>query len=749
LRDTRGTPRPTIFCYPTFFDFRNQNRVFEHIVSYRDSEFSLTGFEQPVQLRGAVVSWDLFPLLQVQPVPGRGFLASEEDPGQRSVILSHELWKARFAGDTAIIGRPITLDRQPYAVVGIAPEAFNFPVGNNPIQVWTTLGRESQVGTVQPVTKQRGARMLNVIARLKPGVSIEQAQIELDAVATAVARDYPASNKNLASTYVRPELETMTGDTRRPILFLLGAVGLVLLIACANIANLLLVRTAEREREFALRTAIGAGRGRIARQVVTESLMLSFVGCAAGVLAATWLLKLVVPLAGDSIPRIQQAAIDTNVLAFSVALAVLTGVLFSLAPAMRLLRLELNAPLKEASRTSAEGSDRLRSALVVAQVALGLVLLSGASLLIASFLHLMRRDIGFRPERLLTFNVSVPPAEYSRPRQLQFHAQLLENLRSLPGITSAALGMPLPLTGSQMSVSFNIQERPAPPYQRPRSNMAIVSPGYFRTIGVPLLQGREFTERDDADAPLTLIVNRAFADRFFPGEDAVGKRIEPGATSDASGTKMREIVGIVGNAKQSPLNPDAEPIYYFPYQQMPWCCPPVIVRTAESTLAIESSIRGVVATLDKQMPVYDVRTLDVILAQGIARPRFQMLLLGSFAALALLLTVVGLYGVVAYSVVRRTREIGVRMALGAGRDIVMGMVLRQAMLLVALGMTIGVAGALASGRLMSKMLYGVGSGDPLLMATACLVVAAATALAAYLPARRAASIDPMQALRSE
>jgi putative ABC transport system permease protein len=748
-RDVRGTPHPAALSYPTFFDFRKDNRAFEHLVSYYDDQITLSGSGEAVQLRGLIVSWDLFPLLGVRPLLGRGFLPHEEAPGERVVILSHGLWNTRFGGDPGIVGQTVSLDREPHTVIGVAPAGFHFPPGSDPVELWTTLARHARSATVQPMTEQRGARLLRAMARLRPGVTLEQAQARMDAVAAALARQYPDTNRSLPGTYVRPELEKLVGDTRKPLLVLLAAVGLVLLIACANVANLLLARTADREREFALRAAIGAGRGRMVRQLVTESLALALAGCAAGVLFAGAILTWVLPLAGNSIPRIQQAAIDGRVLGFSIGLAVCTSVLFSLAPVLRVARGEFSGPLKEGSRGATDRSDGLRSGLVVAQIALGLVLLSSAGLLAASFVHLMRRDLGFRPERLLAFSVSLANAEYPRPRQLEFHARLLEALDSLPDAVSAALAMPLPLTGSSMTVSFNIQERPAPPHERPSSDMAIVSPGYFRTIGVPLLQGREFTERDDDRAPPVLIVNRAFADKFFPGENALGKQIEPGATSDARGTRMREIVGVVGNAKQSPLRPEAEPIYYFPYRQLPWCCPPVVVRTAADPLRIEPAVRSVIASLDKQLPVYEVRTLESILSTGVAVPRFLLFLLGSFAVIALLLTAVGLYGVMAYSVARRTRELGVRIAMGASSREILGMVLKKAMLLVLVGIGIGLGGVLAAGRLVRGMLFVVGAGNPALPAAACCVVALTAALAAYLPARRAASTDPMQALRSE
>jgi putative ABC transport system permease protein len=746
--DRRG-PVPTDLSYPTFFDFRSDNKVFDDIVSYRDSQFALTGTGQPLHLRGQIVSWDLFPLLGVQPLIGRGFLPQEEESGQRVVILSHQLWQEQFGGDATAVGRTLIIDREPNTIVGIAPPGFNFPLGGAPVQIWTTLARDADSATYTAITKQRGARLLNAMARLKPGIGIEQARAQLDAVGAALAKQYPDSNKNVAATLVRPEVENLAGDTRKPLLILLGAVGLVLLIVCANIANLLLTRSAERAREFAVRTAIGAGQGRLVRQLITESLTLSIIGCAAGVLAAKGTIQLMLPLAGTSIPRIQETSIDGHVLLFTALLAVATSLLFSLAPLLRIIRPEVNSALKEGARATTNRSEGLRSALCVGQVALGLILLSGAGLLIASFHRLMQRDLGFQPVGLLSFSLSLPDKDYPGEKQNVFYAELLEKLRNVPGATSAATVMPLPLTGSQMTVSFNIQDRPAPPAERPSSNMAVVTPGYFKTIGAAFLRGRDFREQDDSNAAPVLIVNHAFAEKFFPGENAVGKRIEPGATAGDRGEEMREIIAVVGDAKQSPLKPGPEPIYYFPYKQLPWCCPSILVRSAAAPLRLEPEIRGAVASLDKQLPVYDVRTLEALLAAGVARPRFQMLLLGSFAAIALLLTVTGLYGLLAYGVARRTREIGLRVALGASRGEMLVMVFKKAMVLVLIGIAIGLAGAVAGGQLLRIALYGISPNNPLLLSVACVVVLFTAAVASYLPARRAASIDPMQALRNE
>jgi putative ABC transport system permease protein len=748
-RDTRGTPHPTSLSYPNFFDFRKYSHVFEQMVSYHESDFALSGIGMPVHLSGEVVSEGLFSLLKIQPALGRGFLPEEEQARQRVVVLSHSLWKEQFSGDPHVIGRSIILDSQPYTVVGVMPADFVFPIFATKVKIWTTLARYAGADTGTPLTEQRGARLLDVIARLKPGISVEAAHAQMDSIAAALAKQYPDDDKNITSTYVRPELERLTGDTRRPRLILLGAVGLVLLIACANIANLLLARTAEREREFAIRAAIGASRGTVVRQLLTESLVLAVIGCATGVLIAIASVKLLLPLAGDTIPRLAQSAVDGNVLAFSVALALLTSLLFSLAPALRLAKTELAGPLKEGSRGNLRASDRLRNGLVVAQITLGLVLLSGASLMIASFVHLLHRDLGLHPDHVLTFSVSVPEARYPEEKQVDFNYRLIDRLRMLPGVTSVAEGTPLPLTGSQISISFDIEERPAAVYNRPHSDIAIITPEFFHTLGIPLVEGRTFTERDDAKAPPVVMVNQAFAEAFFPGESVLGKRIQPGASLRDGESPMRQIVGVVGNAVQTPLQPQVEPIYYFPYEQLPWFVPPIVMKTSIPPAAMESAVRSAVASVDKEVPIYDVQPMEDLLGVGITRPRFQMLLLSSFAGIALRLTVVGLYGVLAYSVSKRTREIGVRVALGASRIMVQRMVLEQALLLVATGVVLGLAGAFAAGQVLANMLYGVSPRNPLLLASACCAITLTAALAALLPARRAASIDPMQALRNE
>jgi len=508
-------------------------------------------------------------------------------------------------------------------------------------------------------------------------------------------------------------------------------------------------RAAEREQEFAVRIAIGAGRSRLIRQVAAEAVTLSVAGGIGGVLSGAVLLRAAVPMASGIIPRIAGATVDFRVLVFSLAVTAATALLFSLVPLAKLARQELHDALAESGRASVHGSNRLRGALVVVQVSLGLTLVSAAALLTASYVHVAARNPGLDAERLLTFNVSPPASKYSHKGQPQFYDELLERIKNLPGALDAAAAMPLPLTGSSMTVGFEIAGQPSTQSARPSANMAIVSPEFFRTAGIPLLAGREFTDQDRAESPPVLIVNRAFADKFFPGQEAVGKRMKPGVGSDAGGPRMREIVGVVGDARQSPLGPSADAVYYVPYRQLPWCCPSVMVRAARDPEALAPEVRAAVAAIDKQVPIYGVRTGERMLAIGLAAPKFLMLLLSSFATVGLLLTVIGLYGVMSYDVVRRTREIGVRLALGASQFSVLSMVLRRALMLVTIGAVVCTGGAVAGTRIMRTIVFGIGTWQPLLLGVSIAVVIVAALAATYVPARRAASVDPTLALRSE
>jgi putative ABC transport system permease protein len=729
--------------FPNFFDLRARNHVFEHLVTGHSANLTLTGYGAPVQLDVGMVTWDLFPALGIQPGLGRGFLPSEEKPGTHVVVLSHKLWQSQFGGDRGIVGRSITLNQMPYTVVGVAPIGFSFPADLPNLQLWTTIADDREM------FDQRGARMLTGLGRLKPGVSIEQARADLNVIAAALAKQYHDYNANYSQAFVQPELETLVGGSRMPLLILLGAVGLVLLIACANIANLLLARTANRTHEMAVRAALGAGRRRVVRQLLTESLLLAMLGGVAGVFLAKYALRAALPLGGQSIPRLAQTQIDAWVVAFSFLLVLLTTILFGMAPALHASKVDLTGSLKEQSRGGAKGHDHIRGALVIAQVTLGLVLVSGAGLLMASFLRLEKSDLGLNPDHLLTFWFSLPGSQYNTPRQEAFYDQLLERMRALPGVKSAAGVWPLPLGGDSAVVAFNIEERPAAQPNRPHARMAFATPGYFSTAGIPLLRGRFFTELDDAKAPRVLIVNKAFADKYFPGEDVLGKRITSGAGAPGQGPAPEEIVGVVGSAKLFALDAEPRPIYYFPYKQLPWQPPVVLLRTAVPPQTLETAIREQVAALDPAVAVFQVSTMDELLATQITEERFHTLLFGCFAGLALLLTTVGLYGVMAYSVTRRTREFGVRIALGAGRSEVLSMVLKQAVALLGTGLALGLIASLATSRLLHSLLFGVSSLDPGVLALSALLVAFTGLLAAYLPARRATKVDPILALRHE
>lgn len=748
--DRRG-PHPTNLSYPNFLDFRALNRVFDHLVSYRDNRFTLTDTLPAIQVEGQIVSWDLFPLLGVQPELGRGFLAEEEKAGAHAVVLSHELWQSRFGADRAIPGKRIHLNGRLYAVAGVAPPHFHFPVDDPAVQLWTTLADDDAVSEFTPLLVQRGARVAQAIGRLKPGVTAEQARAQMDQIAGALVAQYPEDNRNVPTTRVEPEMERLTGPSRKPLWLLLGAVTLVLLIACANVASLLLARGTHRAREFAVRTALGASRLALARQLLSESVLLGVLGTAAGIALAEAGLRLVLPLAGKRlpVPRVFDAAIDLRVLVFSALLALLTTALFSLAPAARLMRPDLTDALKEGAASVAGGCHRLRSVLVVVQIALGLVLLAGAEMLIVSFLHLAGRDPGFRPDHLLTFEIGLSETRYNNAGEIAFSDRLLETLRAIPGVRAAATGMPLPLEGRQMSVSFDIEERPAAVPDWHPSDIAIVTPGYFGTMGIPLLRGRDFSQRDDARAPRVLVVNQAFAQKFFPGEEVIGKRIKPGASSGKDGLRLREIVGVVGDARQSPGASEPEPIYYFPYKQLPWGIGTIVLGTVRPPLELESAVRAAVTSLDREVPVYQVRTGEERATMAFAIERFVMVLMAAFAAIALVLTLTGLYGLLSYVVARRQREIGLRIALGALRAEVLGLVLRHAARLLAIGLVLGLAGAAAAQRLLQSSLFGIRAGDPTFLAVAGGLIVLVGLAAAWLPALRAASVDPMRALRSE
>jgi predicted permease len=759
MTDTRQKSQTELssLSYPDFFDFRDQNRTLASSAVYRDLSFALTSEEGATSVHGAKVSAEFFDVFGIKPKMGRAFARDDEQggggPGGFKIIISDEFWKKHFGADSNVIGRTITLDRRPHTVIGVMPTGFQFPIQNDWIDFYVTIAADAaNPDGSQPQTKERGNHSLQAVARLKPGVTVAQANSDLSTIADALSKQYPNSNTHFG-VLAKPLREDMIGDVRAALYILFGAVVCVLLIANANVANLLLARASARGKEIALRAAMGASRGRIIRQLLTESLLLSGLGGALGLLIAQWGTEALIKTVPQSIPRIGNIQLDASVLGFTLLVSLATGVIFGLVPAWQASHVDLNSSLKSGSRTGSagEGKGRVRNALIMAEVALALVLLISAGLLIQSFARLGRVQPGVRTERLLTARVSLPDVAYPKNENvIAFYDQFLTRIRAIPGVESASTIVPLPLSGSNMVTSFDIQERPLPEGQRPGAPVRIIATDYFKTMGIPLRLGRIFDERDRFDSAPVVIVNERFAQKYFPGEDVIGKRIQPGFSADDSGEKIREIVGVVGNVKHLSLRNEDSPEMYLSRTQIPIQIMSIVIRTSVSNPnALTNSVRKELAALDATIPLTSVRVFDEYISRSLARPRFNTLLLSIFAGTALLLTAIGIYGVMAYSVAQRTSEIGIRIALGAGKSSIFRLVVGQAMALVGISLIVGLAGAFAATRLLNSLLFGVGASDPITFVAIVLLVSAVAFIAAWLPARRATRVDPIIALRAE
>lgn len=746
-------PHTNAISYPDFFDWRSQNHTLEHLVSYHDDQFTLTGLERPVQVDSETVSWDLLPALGVRPELGRGFTADEEKAGTRVILISHAMWESQFGADKSVVGRAVHLSGNLYSVIGVMPPSFRFPITRPTNGIWTTLAVDDDPKDPDSNIRNRGGHFLNAFGRMKPGIGKTEADQDLRRIAINLAREYPKSNTKHDLARAISETDFLLGDTRTALLVVLGSVALVLLVACGNIANLLLARMRERQREIALRSALGAGKRRIVRQLLAESVVLSVCGGVAGCALAYLCTPAILSLIGDSVPRAADAGVDLRVLAFAIVLSFVAGIVFGVVPAIAGSRTDLVSTLKEGGKSEIFGRDWLRSSLIVGQVALGLVLSAGAGLLITSYAKLLRTDEGFNPDHLITMYFETPDSQYAPPqfkdKRAQFYRDYFEGLRALPGVQSAGGVMVLPMTSDAITISFEDPEHPVPEGQRPSADLTPITPQYFSTMQIPILQGRDFSDRDDINAAQVMIVNRAFAQKFFPGESVLGKKLKPGAGTPG-GSPWREIVGVVGNIRLGATDRETSTAMYLPSSQLPgWCCLHSVIRTSLDSTSLGASVQRIVSAIDKDIPVTQVRTMKDLMFNQLSQPRFAMVLLGTFAGLALALTIVGLYGVMMYSVSRRTREIGVRMALGAQRGSVVRMVLRDAAILLLGGIAIGICAALASASILKSMLYGTTSRDPLVMGVVCAAVALIGLMAAYIPARRAAKVDPIVALRND
>ena len=728
-------------AYPNFLDWREQNESFEYLGASRQEDYNLTGIEQPIRVLAHEVSHDFFPTLRVLPSVGRNFSERDDSPeGDRVAILSHAMWQRQFAASDRLDEMTLLLDDESYSVIGVMPADFRD--GPQEVDLWLPLGLRGER------FENRGNHPgIYVVARLRDGVSIEQARSDMETVAQRLEEQYPNSNTDVRVN-MQPLREAALGDVRPAVLVLWGAVGLVLLIACANVANLLLERSLARRSEIATRAALGAAGGRLIRQMLTETALLAVLGGTAGLALGFWLLDLVRMIVPGSIGWLD-ISIDPLVLAFTLALTLGTTLLFGLAPAIQSSRAGLSLVLNEGGRRAGGGARQhpARRVLVVAQVGLAVVLLIGSGLMIRSFWHLSNANPGFNPESVLTMEVSLPEKQYAEAGdRALFFERLMERLEVLPGVRYAGASMPL-IGGWQRT--FFAEGMPLPKAgQAPYAETRRITPEQLQVMGIPLLTGRHFNELDRADSAPVVIVDESFAKRFWPDENAVGNRVKLSSTPDSDAPWM-EVIGVAGHVKVDGFDQEARVQLYVPYEQGPLARMRVCLRVDGDPASYESVVRAEAARLDPNLPVYDVRLLESYVADWVAPRRMVLYVLGFFAVTALILAVLGIYGVLSYSVARRTAEIGIRRALGAQDTDVSGMVIRAGTKLVGIGLALGLLGAVSLTWLMSALLYGVKPGDPWTFAGVAVLLAMAAFLATYLPARRAAKVDPMTALRYE
>jgi len=738
---SRNSPRNTV-SPANYLDWRSQNTVFEDIAAVYSTTGSLTGTGEPEEIAVQGATAGLFPVLGLRPVLGRVFTASEDIPdGPRVAVLSHELWRRRYGADPAVVGGTIQLDGSAYTVTGVMPPGTRTVGRDDRPDIWVPMGFDPAVNY-----REASGRYLQAVARLQPGVSVERAQAELATIAARLAETYPAFNTNWSVNLV-PITEQVVGQVRRPLALLGGVVLFVLLIACANVANLQLAQATARKREMAVRAALGASGVALGRQFVVESVLISLVGGALGVLLAWWGTDALGALAATSVPRMEEVTLDRSALAFTLVVSIAAGTAFGLVAALHAVRGDLHLDLKEGGRGNSGRGQRTRALLVGAQVALSLVLLAGAGLLLKSFARLNAVDLGFNADRVLTARVTLGGERYEdEERQVRFFQDLLRGVRSLPGVHSAGAINWLPLSGQRSATRMLIEGEPTPrPGEEPGADVRAVDPEFFRTMEIPLLSGRTIATTDTRKVPRAVVVSQSFVDRHLAGRDPLGRRIH----MEWGDTLIASIVGVVGDVKHTGVDSLASPTVYWALPQFPHNFMTLVVRTTGDPEQLVAGVTAQVRALDPDQPLADVKTFDDWFGGALARRKFSLLLLAGFAALAVALTAIGLYGTTTYGVLQRTREFGIRLALGAPHHTVLWGVVRGALLIVAAGVGAGVLGAAALTRLLSTLLFEVSATDPLVFAVIALLLLLIGAAASYLPARRATRVDPMVAIREE
>jgi len=737
-----------------YLDWAAENHVFERIAIYTGGSYNLTGQGEPEFVNGRSVSSGFFPTLEAQPMLGRVFSPDEDRPGHdHVVILSEAFWRSRFGADPNIVGKDISLDAASYRVIGVMPRKFQFPISSDPAnaaKLWTPLAMTDRQRAV------RGEHHYAVIARLHSGVTLQQAQAEMDTISRRLEQQYPADDKGWGAV-VKPLREELVGDVRTPLLVLLGAVALVLLIACANVANLVLARIVSRQKEIAVRSALGASRFRLLRQIVCETIVLSIAGGAAGLILAHFGVKLIVAFLAARLPRASAISVDLWVLAFTLSVSILAGIVAGLVPAWRLSNVNVSESLKQGARTSSDATgNRTRGALVVSEVALSLMLLIGAGLLIRSLWALRQVDPGLDPHHVLAVVPSIPAQAFPEPAQeIAFYRQWTERVRALPGVEFASAIDDLPISGGGSNQPIQIEGRPVQAMaDQPEVSVRVVTPDYFHTMHIPLLRGRDLGEQDNRDSTGAVVISESLARRFWPNQDPVGKRLTMTFFPD----KIREIVGVVGDTKDRGLDsPQPEAMLYMPLSQLngsstaAWRAFPLwlVVRTHTDPTALTPSVIHTLHQINAEFPIVEVTTMEDSIDNSLSQQRFNMLLLAVFAAVALIFAAIGIYSVLAYTVRRRVREIGIRMALGAETSDVVRLIISEGMKPTAIGVGLGIGGALALGRFISSLIYGVGASDITTFVSVSLVLALVSFLASIVPAYRATRVEPVTTLREE